>query len=266
MLLLLGIYAQLDCEFCLEYYVCICVSVEFKSIKFASIVLFFLGTNDTTSNLEWPSEFWLTVVYQWLPCIEFWVWGFCWLIVSKITLPWICFFWQFLAAQRYYCLPACLCTNNALCSSSDELGKKFWKLRCDSKARGEDFIVTCDYLVIATGHHAKPKIPEFPGQENFAGELRELNYHSCIICCQHFIRFHSFVYFWLLYSKLPHSYQINKSWPIDVFWALHCIWRCIARQKMLQICWLIISDKANCASMPTVEGGCWFNTTGKMHV
>ena len=64
-----------------------------------------------------------------------------------------------------------ICTDNALCSSSDELGKKFWKLRCDSKARGEEFIVTCDYLVIATGHHAKPKIPEFPGQENFAGEL-----------------------------------------------------------------------------------------------
>ena len=94
---------------------------------------------------------------------------------------------MFYAAQRYYCLPAaCLCTNNALCSSSDELGKKFWKLRCDSKARGEEFIVTCDYLVIATGHHAKPKIPEFPGQENFAGEMLQLT-ATLFLCCVHFI-------------------------------------------------------------------------------
>lgn len=53
---------------------------------------------------------------------------------------------------------------------SDELGKMGWQLCCDSKAQGEEFSVTCDYLVIATGHHAKPKLPEFPGQDNFAGK------------------------------------------------------------------------------------------------
>ena len=81
---------------------------------------------------------------------------------------------------------AFVCTNNASCSSSDELGKKFWKIRCDSKARGEEFIVTCDYLIIATGHHAKPKIPEFPGQENFAGEMLQLT-ATLFLCCVHFI-------------------------------------------------------------------------------
>lgn len=62
-------------------------------------------------------------------------------------------------------------TSYVLLFITDNLGKKGWKLCCDSKARGEEFEVTCDYLVIATGHHAKPKIPEFPGQDNFAGEM-----------------------------------------------------------------------------------------------
>lgn len=35
--------------------------------------------------------------------------------------------------------------------------------------------MSCEYLVVATGHHSKPKVPEFPGQANFAGETSLLD-------------------------------------------------------------------------------------------
>ncbi|KAF6037959.1 hypothetical protein EB796_003737 [Bugula neritina] len=49
----------------------------------------------------------------------------------------------------------------------EEKDRKLWKLRCHSGASASEFDMYCRYLIIATGHHAKPKVPEFPGQSNF---------------------------------------------------------------------------------------------------
>lgn len=46
---------------------------------------------------------------------------------------------------------------------------KNWIITCETE--GSVFTSTCEYLVIATGHHAKPKIPKFNGEENFKGNV-----------------------------------------------------------------------------------------------
>ena len=44
-----------------------------------------------------------------------------------------------------------------------------WTVVCERE--GRQFTTTCEYLVLATGHHAQPKIPQFPGEDNFLGLL-----------------------------------------------------------------------------------------------
>lgn len=44
-----------------------------------------------------------------------------------------------------------------------------WLVKCENKE--EEFEVTCEYLVIATGHHAKPKVVSFPGEDQFRGTV-----------------------------------------------------------------------------------------------
>ncbi|XP_067948329.1 flavin-containing monooxygenase 5-like [Watersipora subatra] len=48
---------------------------------------------------------------------------------------------------------------------------QIWRLACHSRARSTEFVSTCDYLIVATGHHAKPKNPSFPGQSAFKGTI-----------------------------------------------------------------------------------------------
>ena len=36
---------------------------------------------------------------------------------------------------------------------------------------GETSVFTCKFVAIATGHHAKPKIATFPGQDSFQGKI-----------------------------------------------------------------------------------------------
>ena len=55
-----------------------------------------------------------------------------------------------------------------------------WTVVCENE--GEQFTTTCEYLALATGHHAKPKEPRFPGEENFKGMV-----YNGVWCIVHFL-------------------------------------------------------------------------------
>lgn len=52
-----------------------------------------------------------------------------------------------------------------------------WEVTVDSveedgfTERGEPQVIRCRFLAIASGHHAKPSRPKFPGEETFTGEI-----------------------------------------------------------------------------------------------
>lgn len=53
--------------------------------------------------------------------------------------------------------------------------KNGWKISAQKCAEGdksteEKIVYNCKFLAIATGHHAKPKIVTFPGQDSFTGK------------------------------------------------------------------------------------------------
>ncbi|XP_067948678.1 flavin-containing monooxygenase 5-like [Watersipora subatra] len=51
----------------------------------------------------------------------------------------------------------------------DDGGQVNWLVY--SEKDGSRFLTTCEYLVVGTGHHAKPKIPTFVGEDKFEGEI-----------------------------------------------------------------------------------------------
>ena len=52
-----------------------------------------------------------------------------------------------------------------------------WELRVqtidgeDATETGNEETLHCRHLVIASGHHAKPSFPSFPGQDTFTGKF-----------------------------------------------------------------------------------------------
>jgi len=146
--------------------------------------------------------YWVYMLLTWSSLLNYW-WDLFWLwsvtlsrksISSRTVVYTGCVMQSMFPCLCFWCcnpvglgVRSCLFLRNPYAENfveNEKTEKPMWTLQCDSKTKGKEFMVTCDYLVIATGHHAKPKLPSFPGQDTFEGRLYLYNlWPSGCSCC-----------------------------------------------------------------------------------